>query len=216
MLWFLLSFIISSDAAFAFSADILLDILAPCLLSLTPFELQVQSNTPTHWKSLVSVFPKHWSSSDRFEHRFLCHLSTSFNNAYLPSAPCLTLPSWDLRSINVYHFFVTLGILSLLSVLLSDLSYCFSPLQSFLDPQLFLQCLIRKSASWTHASQLHDNSYHHIMLVIFPICFASSSLDVPGHHLNSENTFLKLPCHLSLLQIVFWNLLIVWCKKHLE
>lgn len=93
------------SAAFAFLADILPALLAPRLVSVTPLDLQAQSNIPTHWKSLASVFPKHWSSSDRFEHRFLSHLFTSFNKAYLPSAPCLTLPSWDLQSINVYLFF---------------------------------------------------------------------------------------------------------------
>lgn len=110
------------------------------------------------------------------------------------ASPCPLETSNPLMSIT---FFVTLSILSLLSGLLSDLSYCFPPLQSFLDPQLFLHCLLRKSAPWTHSAQLHDNSYHHIVLVIFPICFASSSLYVPWLSLKFRKHF---PCpvtHLS-------------------
>lgn len=204
-------------ADFAFFADILPDLLASGLLSLTPsLDLQAQGSTPTHWKSLAPVFPKHWSSSDPFEHRFLSltspFLSTKHIYPLALASPCPLETSNPLMSIT---FFVTLSILSLMSALSSDLSHCFPPLQSSLHPQLFLHCLLRKYAPWTHSAQRHDNSYHHIVLVIFPICFASSSLYIywpplkfrkhfPWTVLSTispPGPFLKSPC--ALLQVMF-------------
>lgn len=119
--------------------------------------------------------------------------------------------SW---STTAYSTVLVISIFSLLSALLSDLSYCFPSLRSFLDLQLFLHQLLRKSAPWTHSTQLRDNSYQHSVLVIFPICFASSSLCIlwpslqPREHFpwivlspsSTSGTFLK-SC--SSIQVTF-------------